>query len=136
MSGIYSRMETSIYRWDDGNAEYELGFVRVAATAGTPYKFGRVEKIAVDVGDFYIATTPVTQALWTHVMGSNPAKRVELRAPVENVSWEHITGKGGFLDRINDGPILSAIAGPGSTLRFRLPSETEWEYAARGGPHW
>jgi hypothetical protein len=38
-----------------------------------------------------MASTPVTQALWTHVMGSNPAVRPDLRSPVENVSWDDIT---------------------------------------------
>jgi hypothetical protein len=50
-----------------------------------------------------MATVPVTQALWTHVMGAAdvPGKRHGGRRPVEHVSWDEITLPGGFLHRAN-----------------------------------
>lgn len=72
------------------------------------------------VATFYIGKTEVTQRLWAAVMGSNPSSFRGENLPVENVSW-YVCQE--FVDR------LSRLTG----RIFRLPTEAEWEYAARGG---
>lgn len=69
---------------------------------------------------YYIGQTEVTQALWKAVMGSNPSYFKGDNLPVEQVSWNDCQD---FIDRLSD------MTGQ----RFRLPTEAEWEYAARGG---
>lgn len=129
-------MKPLTYKWSADGSEHELSLVPVPGTGGHPYLFGRVQRRPIEISPFYISITPVTQALWIHVMGENPATMPGLKFPVENVSWNHISNAGGFLNRINSSEILVAIAGDQPQMKFRLPSETEWEYAARGGPNW
>lgn len=72
------------------------------------------------VKNFYIGSTEVTQDLWEAVMGSNPSEFRGGNLPVENVSWDDCQE---FCKR------LSELTG----RKFRLPTESEWEYAACGG---
>jgi hypothetical protein len=73
------------------------------------------------IRDFYIGKYPVTQKLWQAVMGNNPSYfKGDGRLPVENVSWDDAQA---FISKLNS--ITGKI--------YRLPSEMEWEYAAREG---
>ena len=74
----------------------------------------------VTLNSFSIGQTEVTQELWEAVMGSNPSKFKGAKLPVEQVSWNDCQE---FIKKLN------ALTGQ----HFRLPTEAEWEYAARGG---
>ena len=72
--------------------------------------------------DYYIGQTEVTQKLWKAVMGYNPSAKKCSKRPVTNVNYFEVQE---FLRRID------SITG----MKFRLPTEEEWEYAARGGKY-
>ena len=74
----------------------------------------------VTLSSYSIGETEVTQALWQAVMGSNPSYFRGSNKPVERVSWDDCQD---FIKKLN------AITGE----NFRLPTEAEWEFAARGG---
>ena len=76
---------------------------------------------SVTLSDYYIGETEVTQELWRAVMGSNPSNFTgNMQRPVEKVSWNDCQT---FISRLNE------LTGE----TFRLPTEAQWEYAARGG---
>src|SRR5436190_18120377 len=114
-------MEPRQFAWSDKTGEHEVVLVCVPGTEGDRYGFGHGdERRSIELNGFFISRTPVTQALWTYVMGENPAKHVDPRCPVENVSFEHISASGGFLDSLNASENLTAVSGGDDSLRFRL----------------
>ena len=79
----------------------------------------------VRVNGFWMGKYEVTQAQWQAVMGNNPSDFKGADRPVEQVSWNDAQA---FLQTLN-----AAWASSQSPIQFRLPSEAEWEYAARAG---
>ncbi|KPA08759.1 protein containing Sulphatase-modifying factor [Candidatus Magnetomorum sp. HK-1] len=73
--------------------------------------------------NYYMQITEVTQGQWQKVMGNNPSyfKDCGASCPVENISWNDVQG---FIKQLNK---------MDSSKNYRLPTEAEWEYAARAG---
>ena len=109
-----------------GNSYFDMSFVK-----GGTFMMGSDAPDAeadeqpvheVTLSDYYIGQTEVTQHLWKKVMGddNNPSATKGNNLPVTNITWDEAQV---FVQK------LSELTG----MRFRLPTEAEWEYAARGG---
>ena len=100
----------------------EAGSFNMGATPEmeNPYDSEKPVHRVTLTNNYYIGKYEVTQALWQAVMGSNPSGFKGDNLPVEEVSWNECQD---FISKLN------AMTGK----RFRLPTEAEWEYAARGG---
>ncbi len=99
----------------------------MVAIAGGTYAMGNDAQMRerpvhiVTVPDFHLSKYQVTQALWTAVMVGNPSHfQISPQHPVDSVSWEMAME---FIHRLNEK----------TGQKYRLPTENEWEYAARGG---
>ncbi|MBO7477253.1 MAG: SUMF1/EgtB/PvdO family nonheme iron enzyme [Salinivirgaceae bacterium] len=101
----------------------EGGTFTMGATTEQGSNAGKNEKPthSVTLSDFYIGEYEVTQDLWKAVMGTNPSHFDKgNKFPIENVSWDDCQE---FIKKLNNK----------TGRKFRLPTEAEWEYAARGG---
>ena len=100
----------------------EAGTFTMGATAEMkdPFDWEKPTHQVTLTNDYFIGKYEVTQALWQAVMGNNPSYFKGGNLPVEQVSWDDCQE---FLSKLN------SITGK----KFRLPTEAEWEYAARGG---
>ncbi len=102
------------------NGTFIMGFLDSRDTGCVHWQNSAHE---VALGTYYISKYEVTQAQWRSVMGSDPPELYNKgcdQCPVEGVNWDDIQD---FLQKLN------AQTGQG----YRLPTEAEWEYAARGG---
>ena len=96
---------------------FEMGGIETYGEQCYPDEF---PKHTVTVDDYYIGQFEVTQELYKFVMGYNPSHFVGDSLPVDNISW--VDAKT-FIHELNK------MTGK----QYRLPTEAEWEFAARGG---
>ena len=100
----------------------DAGSFMMGATSEMQNPYGDETPIhqVILTNDYYMGKYEVTQALWQAVMGNNPSRFKGDNLPVESVSWKDCQK---FISKLNKK----------TGRKFRLPTEAEWEYAARGG---
>ncbi|WP_448573880.1 SUMF1/EgtB/PvdO family nonheme iron enzyme [Trichothermofontia sp.] len=127
IASVYHRHQAQVFEEFLGNQQH-LTMVMVPdgifLMGATPEETGSrttaLPQHLVTVAAFAMSQTPITQAQWQAVMGTNPAYFQGEHRPVETVSWNEATE---FCRR------LQSLTG----RSYRLPSEAEWEYACRAG---
>jgi len=120
-------VDDSLYNVNRERDATEMVFVRggtftMGCTAEQSKECGKFENPAhkVTVSDFYIAKYEVTQKLWQEVTGYNPSFLKADNLPIDMVNWDNVQE---FIKKLNEK----------TGKQYRLPTEAEWEYAARGG---
>lgn len=121
-SNVIESQKQVIQKLIDGMVNVEGGTFMMGATSELCVDANDLDKPAhlVMLSNYMISKTEVTQELWKAVMGHNPSRFKDDNMPVEKVSWDDCQE---FIKKLN------SLTG----LNFRLPTEAEWEYAARGG---
>lgn len=119
---ILAELENNMV-WVEGGtfqmgATWEQGNCKIRVLAGGQDEVCPEHKITLD--GFFICKYEVTQELWEAVMSNNPSVYKGTKKPVESVSWEDCQK---FINQLN------RLTGK----KYRLPTEAEWEFAARGG---
>lgn len=98
----------------------EVNFEMIGVDGGT-FEMGKYSVHEVSLSNFSIGKYEVTQGLWVAVMGNNPSEfKKGDNYPIENVNWNDCLE---FIKKLN------TLTGK----KYRLPTEAEWEFAARGG---
>ena len=104
-----------------GGGQFKMGDANTNLSTTQVFPTESLNAHCVEISkSYYIGETPVTQELWSVVMNGNPSRFMNGPNPVDSVSWEDCQL---FIERLN------RMIG----VNFRLPSEAEWEFAARGG---
>ena len=121
-SSVTSQQKAVLQELIDGMVKVEGGTFTMGATSeqGSDARSNEKPTHQVTLSDYMIGKTEVTQEQWEAVMGSNPSLFKGKNLPVQRVSWNDCQE---FIKKLN---LLTG-------LKFRLPTEAEWEYAARGG---
>ena len=124
LSGEWSPLTITVNGVSFKMIPVESGTFTMGATPEQGSSTSSTEKPAHQVtltNSYFIGQTEVTQALWQAVMGNNPSHfKGDLNRPVEQVSWNQCQT---FIYKLNE------ITG----MEFRMLTEAEWEFAARGG---
>ena len=121
-AGISPSTKLVLQRLIDNMLQVEGGTFTMGATSeqGDEAYFDEAPAHKVTLSDYHIGKYEVTQEEWEAVMGNNPSEFKGANKPVERVSWNDCQE---FIKKLN---LLTG-------LQFRLPTEAEWENAARGG---
>jgi len=110
----------------EATSEVEYGMVLIKGGCfdmGDIFDTGSVDEKPVHtvcVGDYHLGKTEVTQKQWKNIVGDNPSRFECDDCPVERVSWHDVQD---FIKKLNEK----------TGINYRLPTEAEWEYAARSG---
>ena len=123
---------------DEGMVLIEGGTFQMGSPATEPERDADETLHEVTVADFMMSRTEVSQQEYERVMGKNPSERKGNSLPVENVTWYDAIAYCNALSQLEGLTPCYTVSGTTVTWHlnangYRLPTEAEWEYAARGG---